>query len=168
MFAEMALAGGLSLLKQGMSFQAASVEAKAKRQWQAYKNAMVKLQDAQNQNAITTNEVMLEGRVAEQRFQIRRSEYVTEAAAEASAAAADTEGRSVNMVMFDIERNASMQRARLQQDLEAQYVNFDQQRQTSAFQAALNEDHTFIPKPNLATYALGFAGDMLGAYNKYK
>lgn len=168
MFAEMALMGGLSLLKNGMSFQAASVEAKAKRQWQAYKNAMVKLQDAQNQNAITTNEVMLEGRVAEQRFQIKRSEYVTEAAAEASAAAADTEGRSVNMVMFDIERNASMQQARLTQDLEAQYAQFDQQRQSSAFQAALNTDYTFIPKPSLATYALGFATDMTNAYLKYK
>jgi hypothetical protein len=168
MFAQMALIAGMSLLKQGMGFQAAQAEAKSKRQWQAYRNAMTMLANANNQNAITTNEVMLEDRLATQRFNIERSEYITEAAAEASAAAADTGGRSVSMVLFDIERNASIQQGRLQQDLEAQYVSNDEQRRNSAFQAATQMDYTHIPKPNLATYAMNFASDMVGGYLKYK
>lgn len=166
MWADLALSGAQSLIKQGMSYHAASVKAKSDRQWQAYKNAMTKLADANNQNAITTNENMLEKRVANQRFQIARSEYITEGAAEASAAASGTSGRSVDMVVFDIERNASMQQGNVTADLEAQYVQHDEQRRNSAFQAATQQDYTFIPSPNPATYALGFATDMTNAYTK--
>ena len=166
MWADLALSGAQSLIKQGMSYQAASTKAKADRQWQAYKNAMVKLADANNQNAITTNEVMLDRRVANQRFNIERSEYMTAGQAEASAAAAGTGGRSVDMVVFDIERNASMQQANVTSDQEAQYAQHDEQRRNSAFQAVMQQDHTFIPSPNLATYALGFASDMTNAYTK--
>lgn len=166
MWADLALSGAQSLIKQGMSYDAASKKAKADRQWQAYKNAMTKLADANNQNAITTNEVLLEERVANQRFQIERSEYTTSAQAEAAAAATDTGGRSVDMVVFDIERNASMAQANVTSDLEAQYAQHDEQRRNSAFQAVMQQDHTYIPSPNLATYALGFATDMTNAYTK--
>jgi hypothetical protein len=70
------------------------------------------------------------------------------------------------MVQFDVERNASMQQARLTDDLEAQYLQVDQQRLNSAFQAATNQDFSFIPSPNMATYMLNFGTDLTNSYNK--
>jgi hypothetical protein len=168
MWADLVISGAQSLIKQGLSYSAAQQQAKSARQWQAYKNAMVKLADANNQNAITTNEVLLEGRVSNQRFQINRSKYITSGQAEAAAAAVETEGRSVDMVVFDIERNASMQQANVTADLEAQYMQHDEQRRSSAFQAAMQTDYTYLPNPNIATYALGFATDMTNSYKKLK
>lgn len=166
MWADLAVSGVDSLFKRVGSYIQAEKEAKAKRQWQEYKNAMTRLADANNQNAITANERLTEERVSRQRFNIRRSSYMTSAQAEAAAAAENTAGRSVNMVQFDIERNASMQQANLTADMEAQYAQFDNQRQSSAFQAAMNMDYTFIPSPNPATYFLGFATDITNSYNK--
>lgn len=168
MWADLAVQGLSSLVQKGVSYMQADEEAKAKRAWQAYKNTMVRLADANNQNAITTNERLMEERIGKQRFNINRSEYMTSAMAEANAAAEGTGGRSVNMVQFDVERNASMQQANLTADLEAQYVNADNQRMNSAFQAATSQDHTFIPSPNLATYALGFTTDLAKSYKELK
>jgi hypothetical protein len=168
MWADLAVSGVSSLVKQGVSYMQADADAKSKRAWQAYKNAMTKLADANNQNAITTNERLMEERISKQRFNINRSEYMTSAMAEASAAAEGTGGRSVNMVQFDVERNASMQQANLTADLEAQYVNADNQRMNSAFQAASSMDMSFIPSPNLATYALGFGNDIMKSYKDLK
>jgi hypothetical protein len=166
MWADLALSGATSALKQGLGYAAASAKAKADRQWQAYKNAMTKLANANNQNAITTNEVLLEERVANQRFNIERSAYITTGQAEASAAATGTSGRSVDMLVFDIERNASMHQANITSDLEAQYIQHDEQRKNSAFQAAMQQDYTYIPSPMAATYVLGFGTDLTNAYTK--
>jgi len=166
MWADLAVNGMTSLFKNVGSYLQADKEAKAKRQWQEYRNAMTRLADANNQNAITTNERLMEERISTQRFMVRRSSYVTAAAAEASAAAENTAGRSVNMVQFDVERNASMQQARLTDDLEAQYLQADQQRLNSAFQAATNQDFSFIPSPNMATYMLNFGTDLTNSYSK--
>ena len=164
MWADLAVSGLDSFFKRTGSYIQAEKEAKAKRQWQEWKNAMTRLADANNQNAITTNERLTEDRVSRQRFNVRRSSYMTAAQAEASAAAENTAGRSVNMVQFDIERNASMQQANLTADMEAQYAQFDNQRLSSAFQAAMNQDYTFIPSPNPATYMLGFSSDIVNSY----
>lgn len=164
MWAELALQGGLSMLRQGVEYSEAKKAAEAKKAWQAYKNTMVELSNANNQNIITTNENIARGSSIEQAFQIERSEYITSAQAEASAAASGVEGRSVNAVQFDIERNAASAQTRRKQDLNAQYLQFDNQRQQSAFQAALSHDYSPIPEPKPATYALNFATDMTKLY----
>ena len=165
MWADMALTGGKTLLQMGFDYNSASKEAESKKAWLAYKNAMTQLANANNQNTITTNEILLNKRVANQRFQIGRSSYITSGAATAAAAASDTGGRSVNMTVFDVERNASMQQANVQADLEAQYLNFDAQRTNSAMQAAQQHDYTTVPTPNLAAYALDFGATMTNKYN---
>ncbi|MGX9389622.1 virion core protein, T7 gp14 family [Nitrobacteraceae bacterium UC4449_H16] len=160
MWADLALSGGLAALRQGLSFSAAQDDAKAKKAWQAYKNTMLKLSDANNQNILTVNENIARRSSSEQAFGIARSEYLTSAQAEVSAAASGVEGRSVNAVLFDVERNATMAQSRRKSDLEAQYLQIDNQRAQSSFQAAMQMDYSPIPEPNPATYMLNFATDV--------
>jgi hypothetical protein len=165
MWSDLVVSGLSGAIKAGADYISASQDAKSKKAWQKWRNDMLKLSNANNQNAITTNELMTEDRYAEQRWQIRRQTYITAAEAESNAAAQETGGRSVNMTMFDIERNSAFAQSALQNDLEAQYVSFDQQRQNSAFQTAMQTDYTSIPTPSLATAALGFGAKMLTKYN---
>jgi hypothetical protein len=160
----MALSGGLSLLREGMAYSDAKKTADAKRAWQAYRNTMVEISNQTNQNIITTNENIARGASIDQAFSIERSEYITSAQAEASAAASGTGGRSVNDVLFDIDRNASHAQAQRQRDLNAQYLQFDNQRQQSQMQAAMSKDYSPIPEPNPATYMLNFATDAFKLY----
>lgn len=157
MWADMALNGGLSALRLGTSFLNAKKDAESKKAWQAYKNTMLQLTDANNQNILTTNENIARADSVQQAFQIERSEYLTSAQAEVAAAASGTEGRSVNAVMFDVERNATMAQSKRKRDLEARYLQIDNQRTQSSFQAAMQVDYSPIPEPNPATYMLNFA-----------
>lgn len=134
-------------------------EAKNKRAWQKYNNAMTMLARGQNENAVTANENMARERSQEEAFLIRRSEYITKASAEVAAAATGTVGRSVNMVMFDVGRNAAIADRNRQRDLELQYVQFDNQRQNIELQAKQSLDLTDIPNPNPFSTMLGFIGD---------
>lgn len=166
MWSDIALSGAQSLIKSGVSFFAAQQQAEAEKRWQKYNNAMTMLGNASNQNTINTNEILAAERGANQRFEIGRSKYITVGQAEASAAASDTEGRSVNAVVFDVERNAAKAQAALRADLQAQYLSLDHQRQSSAFQMASNLDYSYIPQPNAATYLMGFSTDMYSQYSK--
>ena len=168
MGANLALSGGLAALRTGMSFMDADKTAKQKKVWQEYKNTMLKLSGANAQNTFTTNENIARESSAEQAFQIERSEYITSAQAEVAAAASGTEGRSVNAVMFDIERNAASAQSRRKQDLSNQYRQIDAQRQNSEWQVATQMDYSPIPEPNPATYMLNFAGDMHKLYRSSK
>lgn len=167
MWANMAIEGGLSALKNGMAYRNAKQQAESARLWQTYKNTMTKISDGQNQNALTTNENLARERAKRSRWDIEKSEYLTTAEATVAAAASDTGGRSVNMVMFDIERNADAARAKVDRDLEGQRLQIDHQREASSFQAAMQMDYTPIPMPDATTYALGFATDMYKTYSRY-
>jgi hypothetical protein len=165
MWTELAISGGLSLLQQGMAYKDAKAAADSKRAWQSYKNAMVELSNSSNQSILTTNAGLARDASSDQAFNISRSEYLTSAQAEVAAAASGTGGRSPNDVLFDIGRNADYAQHRRKQDLEAQYLQIDNQRQQSAFQAAMSKDYSPIPEPNPATYMLNFATD---AYKLYR
>lgn len=168
MWAELALSGGLAALRTGMQYKQAKEDAEAKKAWQAYKNTMTQLSNANNQNILTTNENIAAGASRAQAFAIDRSEYLTSAQAEVAAAADGVGGRSVNAVMFDVERNATMAQSRRKQDLQAQFMQIDNQRKQSDFSAAMQMDYSPIPEPNPATYALNFATDMTKLWNSSK
>jgi hypothetical protein len=159
---------GLAGLKAGTSFISGLQEAKAARAWQKYNNAMLRISNGQNQNAINVNQNMAVERSTIQGFEIERSEYVTRAAAEAEAAATGTEGRSVNQTLFQIDRNAAVARHQRAADLKAQILGFDQQRMNSAFQTATQIDHTYIPNPSPIAAMMGFAGDAFKINEKYR
>jgi hypothetical protein len=168
MWADLALSGGLSALRQGVAYQQAEKDAQAKQAWQAYKNTMTKLSAAQSQNTLTTNENIVRATSRDQAFAIERSEYITSAQAEVAAAASDTGGRSVNAVMADVERNATMAQSRRKQDLQSQFLQIDNQRRQVDISAAMQMDYSPIPDPNPATYMLNFATDATKLYQSSK
>lgn len=145
----------------------ASQDAKQQRKWQAYNNALVRLQNAQNQNAITTNEGMATERASEAEYAIRKSEYITKGSAEVSAAATGTIGRSVDLVLFDIGRNAAKASADKARDLGYQMLGFQQQRESSNLQTEMNIDRASIPGPNPADMVMGLTTPFAEAYKYY-
>lgn len=149
---DMALSGAKNI----GSYILANADAKNKRKWQKYNNTMLRLQSGQNQNTLTDNENMLRERSQEEAFLIRRSEYITKASVEVAAAATGTAGRSVNMVLFDVGRNAAIADRDRQRDLQLQYLGIDNQRKSEAMGLAMSIDQTNIPNPNPFGYALDF------------
>jgi len=145
---------GLNLLGGYAQYNAAKTQAKAQRAWQQYSNTMVRLSDAVNQNAITTNEILSQQAFADQAINIKQSNILTEAQAQVSAAAAGVKGNSVDDVMLDINRNAANAENQRQNDLAASYLTFDQQRQSSSMSAAMSQDYSYIPRPKLGSYLL--------------
>jgi hypothetical protein len=137
-----------------------SRDAKSKKKWQKYQNAMVRLQGAQNQNVLTDNENMARERSAEEAQLIRRSEYITKASVEVEAAATGTTGRSVNLALFDVGRNAAIADANRQRELDLTYLGIDNQRRQLALEVALSQDTTQIVGPNPFASLLDFAGSV--------
>ena len=137
------------------SYIAARQQAESDRQWQEYNNKMTRIQDAQNQNAITANANMRREREHAQLMQIDKSEKATLATAEVSAAASGTIGRSVNMVLFDINRNAANARGALAKDSDMQDVQDQNQRMQSAMQSEMELDLRYITNPSPASLLLG-------------
>jgi hypothetical protein len=162
------LEAGMSGISRGASFVAGLLDARSKRAWQKYNNAMVNIANGQNQNAITTNENLTVERSVVQGFEIERTGYQTTAAIEAIAAASDTEGRSVNQTLFQAARNEAVAQNRRKSDLDAQLLGFDNDRRTSAFQAATQVDHTYIPNPSPAAFLLGLGSDALKLRMQYE
>lgn len=152
---------GLGLLQNVGSFIAQSRQAAADRKWQAYNNKMTRLQDAQNQNAITTNENMRKERKHTQLMQVQKSERSTLAKAEVAAAATGTIGRSVNAVLFDVKRNAATARQQIERDDDWQDLNTDQQRMQSALQTEMSLDLRHIPGPSIGSLFMGLGTTMV-------
>lgn len=147
-----------------VNYITASQDAKTQRKWQAYNNALVRLQNGMNQNAITTNEGMAVERASEAEYAIRKSEYITKASAEVSAAATGTTGRSVNAVLFDVGRNAAKASADKQRDLDYQMLGFQQQREQSNLQTEMQIDNSRIPGPNPADVVMGLTTPFVNAW----
>ena len=145
---------GMNAASSLLSFGAQSAQAKAQRAWQAYSNTMVRLSDAQNQNAITTNEVLAMKASTEESIDIQKDFLQSSASAEVAAAAAGVTGRSVSQAMFDIQRSANLAQSRREESLRNQFLSFDAQRKQSTMSAAMQQDHSYIPKPSLASSLL--------------
>ncbi|QOE32160.1 virion-associated protein [Rhizobium phage Paso] len=154
------LQAGLKASDGITSFITAKRDAKYRQQLQDYNNAMTRLANAQNQNAITTNQNAAIERSVMEQFNIERSRYTTIAQAEVSAAASDTAGRSVNQTLYQVERSAEEADSNRMADLEMQLAGFQQQRLNSSMQANQQIDYSFIPSPNPVTSMLGIATDI--------
>lgn len=139
-----------------LGFLSDRAKSKAQKAWQKYQNAMTNLSNAESQNAITMNEIFANQASAMQALDIRKSFLATEATNEVSAAAAGVKGRSVNQVIFDVQRTANIAEANRIETLNTTNLSFDKQRQGSAMSAAMQQDYSYIPKPS-------FLGSMLGA-----
>lgn len=154
-FGAQAMNGAFSALSSLTSFITASKQAKQDRLWQEYNNKMTKLQNAENQNIITTNDVMRQDRKHTQLMQIQKSETASLASAEASAAASGTIGNSVNMTLRAISQNASNARQAIERDDDLQDVQTMNQRFQSAFGMEMQLDRRVISGPSTASLLLG-------------
>lgn len=146
---------GLNALQQVGSYQAAKAKAKSDREWQEYNNKMVRINDALNQNTLTTNQNMRNERTAMQKIQLQRSEYATGAKVEVAAAATGTVGRSVDAALREVRTNAADARAELDRDNLYQDLQIQNQRMLSTFQAESSIDLRTIPNPSAASMMLG-------------
>ena len=153
----------LSFLGASQEAKAAKAQYKAQKAWQEYRNKMTSLSNAVSQNAISTNEILSNAAYARQAVQLKRTAMSTEGKAEASAAAAGVKGRSVNQVITNIQRNAAMQERERQIALESSWLAFDQQRLNSAMSSAMQQDYSYIAKPNTSSYFLKALGSSLGS-----
>lgn len=158
---------GFSFLKTGLSFIAARKEAKAAKAWQAWKNAMVRMQGAQNQNVVTLNRAMTREASAEQAFAIDRSGYETSATTTVAAASVGVTGRSVDQVMMGVARNVAYAQQKRQDDLNQKLTGYDVERRQIAMQTELSVDHTPIPTPGFADFALGLSADLGKLWKDY-
>lgn len=151
----------MSAGKQLGSFIYARKQAESDRKWRDYNNAMVNLQNGQNQNALTVNALLAKRRFTQTALQIQKSGYATQASVELSAASTGTVGRSVNMQLFDVSRTTNEAHNRNRQELDDTFLEIDNKRQQSAMGAQTNLDLRSLPGPNPLTHMLGFAGDVL-------
>lgn len=152
-----AIQGGLQLVSVLGSHKAAKEKAKSDKAWQEYNNKMVRINDALNQNTLTTNQNMRKERTAMQRLQLQRSEYATSAKVEVSAASTGTVGNSVNAALRDVRNNAAEQQEQLDRDGVWQDLQIQNQRMLSTFQADSAVDLRTIPTPSSASLMLGLA-----------
>ncbi|QXP44062.1 hypothetical protein [Stappia phage SI01] len=158
---------GINVLNSAGGFLRASRDAAYKRKLQEYNNQMTRLANAQNQNAVTTNQNLAVERSLSQQFEIERSEYTTVGKAEVAAAAADTAGRSVNQTIYQIHRSADEAESKRLADLDAQLAQFRHQRLNSSIQTQQQIDHSYIPSPNPVAALLGLGGELAQTYQRY-
>lgn len=161
MFTATQISGAFGLLDTFGSFGAAMSKAKTDRAWQAYNNKMVNLQRAQAQGAITTNALIRKEAKQGELMQVQLSERATKASAEVSAAASGTEGRSVDMVLFDIDRNAARARATIETNDDYADEATQISRIQTDLQAAAQLDTRTISNPNVGSLLLGIGSNVL-------
>lgn len=143
---------GANFFSALMSYGADKAAAKAQRAFQKYRNTMTQLSNALAQDAITSNELISNEQFRRQALQIQSTYQEAAGATQVQAGASDTAGRSVDRSMFLLEQSRDMAEAVRQENLINSWTAFDQQRQNAAMSAAMQQDYTYIPKPNLASY----------------
>ena len=161
-FGSSSMSGLTSVFQSVGSFIAAGQKAESDRKWQDYNNKMTRLQDAQNQNSITSNWNMRKERKVAQLQQVSLSETATAATVEVNAAATGTVGRSVTAALKQVSRNAATARQAIMKDDLAQDAVSDNQRLQSAMQTEMQLDLRHIPNPSGASLMLGIGAGLVG------
>jgi len=155
--AQLIAVAGLNLMKAGMQYNADKATYKANKAWQAYKNGMVDLSASEAQNTVTSNAILSSNAFVNQAVQLKKDTLITGAKTEVSAAAAGVKGRSVDLAVRSVLRNAANAEAQRQEDLRVSLLGFDQQRMNISMQAQMQKDYSYIPKPKAASYFLSAA-----------
>jgi hypothetical protein len=124
--------------------------------YQKYRNAMAQVSNAQNQNAITTNTSLAIQWSANKAINLQAEGLAERSKAIVSAAAAGVGGGSVSATIADIDRAAANAEYGRREELNAQFLGFDQQRRSSSMAAAMQQDYSYIPLPDKSSITLGF------------
>src|ERR1035437_9106959 len=144
-----------NLLSAGTAYMADKEQADAKRKWQAYSNAMVNISNAQDQNAISSNETMAVQDAVQKNVNVQRGGLIFAAKEQVQAAAAGVQGRSVNQSLMDIQAQAADKERNNQIDLQNKLQGYAQQREQKNLNAAQEQNYSYIAAPNAGTYLLG-------------
>lgn len=147
-----AIAAGMQVAGALGQYSADKANAKAQKAVQKYRNKMANIANAINQNAITTNTILSMQQSARKAVFMRRDELSTLGSTAVAAAAAGVRGRSVNASLMAVQRNAATAERMRQNDLEEQFMQYDQERLSSSLSAVMNQDHSYIAKPSLGSY----------------
>lgn len=156
------MAGGL------FEFFGARKRAKYARKVQKYNNKMVRLSDANNQNAITVNAVQTVRQSARAALDIDIAGMEQEAEAAVSAATAGVAGNSVDAVMRNLSRSSAQAEYARKESLKAAYVSIDASRANSALSATMQQDTTHIQKPGIIPTIIGQIDNAQGMYKAVK
>lgn len=162
-------AGALAMSAAGslMGYAADKKAANAQAAYQRYRNAMVNIGAAQQQNAATTNLTQTMIASGQQAAINATAAIAQKSAAEAAAAAAGVKGQSVQSTLFEFDRAAAATEFRREEDLRNAFVATDTQRRNIAMQAAVQQDYSFIKQPSLARTLLGIGSQALGVASAY-
>lgn len=155
---------GLSLLSMGASGSGSEAAAKAQAKYQAWKNAMAQISNAQTQNAITDNTVSQIQQSARQAMGIQRTGMEVQGASEVQAAAAGVTGKSVAATERHLERQTLNAEEGRRQTLQDMFANERIQRMNSSMQATLGQSYSYIPQPSAASSLLGFGAGVAKNY----
>jgi hypothetical protein len=149
------------------SYFASKAQAKFMEQTQAFNNRIVNLSNANNQDALTEQSIQVRDASARDAVTIQMQRMEAHASAEVAAATAGVAGNSVNLTMMDISRNAARAEHLRRETLKSHYISNDQQRRNSQFGAFTSQDRSYIPKPSVASAALGIAGTSFQTVKQY-
>lgn len=144
----------LNLLSQGLNYRADKAQWKAQTAMKEYRNKMVNIANAINQNAITQNTTLTIQQSARQAVHMRKDELTTLGSTTVAAAAAGVRGKSVNAALVDVKRKAGLLEKQRTDDLEQYFLQARQQRLSSSLSAVQNQDLSYLPKPRFSTYLL--------------
>ncbi len=135
-----------------LSYGADKAQAKAAKRMQEYRNGMVNIANAINQNAITQNTTLAIQQSAKQAVHMRRDELSTLGSTAVASAAAGVRGRSVTSTLLNVQRQAGLMEKQRSDDLQQYFLQAQQQRLSSSLSAVQSQDLTAIPEPSLGAY----------------
>ena len=161
----MAVMAAAAVAQTALQFMQASKQAKYQKKMQRYRNGMLNIANAMNQNSITTNTSLQIQQSAKQAVAVRKGELSTLGSASVAAAAAGVRGNSVNSTLVNLQRNAGLMEKQRKDDLDQYFLQTRQQRMQSTLSAVQGTDVSYIPKPSLGAYIL--KGGMR-AYSDYQ
>lgn len=141
------------------NFIVQSKMAQSKKEWQEYNNAMLRLQDAQNQNALTSNAAMAIEAGVTNKVHLQRALAKSKGKAEANAAAAGAGGVSVESVLKGLTRNALHQELSTTVNTERELASIEYKRYQSAMGAELQIDRS--------DYSVNPAGLVTGLFGAF-
>lgn len=143
---------GVGLANGFFDYKRSKAKAKYARQMQEWRNKMVQLNNALNQNSITQNTTNAIQRSAEQAVFNKAEEMSVLGASSVQAAAAGVRGNSVNATFMNFQRQAALKEKGRQDDLQQQFTAFYNQRLQSGLSATHSTDYSHIESPKLGQY----------------
>jgi len=164
MYAQM----GLTTLKAGLGHIAAKGQFKLDKMQQDYNNAMQAIATAQQNNALTHQEVNARDASVRAAQSVELQALQDKSSATASAASAGVRGGSVRATMNGLSRSRMQAKFALQERMKSQANANTQNRRNVAMSAVYSKDISVIPRPSAASALLGLSASIIDIYDSHQ